>query len=125
MHRMGHGSMGAALIHQHATSGRDREIAAALGVRIGREAGEKTVILELTNQITGRVHAHEFLGLWRHDRRTIRCQIGERGRVGVELERQRCRWRWLWGSSEIRWVSFPATCVDPRWAGLSAPDSCA
>jgi hypothetical protein len=41
MHRMGHGSMRAALIYQHATSDRDREIAAALGVRIEREAGEK------------------------------------------------------------------------------------
>jgi hypothetical protein len=41
MHRMGHGSMRAALIYQHATSERDREIAAALDLRIGREAGEK------------------------------------------------------------------------------------
>jgi len=41
MHRMGHGSMRAALIYQHATSERGREIAAALDVRIGRESGEK------------------------------------------------------------------------------------
>ena len=41
MHRMGHSSMRAALIYQHATSQRDREIAAALDVLIGREAGEK------------------------------------------------------------------------------------
>jgi integrase len=41
MHRMGHGSMRAALIYQHATSERDREIATALDVRIGRETGEK------------------------------------------------------------------------------------
>jgi hypothetical protein len=41
MHRMGHGSMRAALIYQHATSKRDREIAASLDLRIGREAGEK------------------------------------------------------------------------------------
>ena len=41
MHRMGHGSMRAALIYQHATNERDREIAAALDLRIGREAGEK------------------------------------------------------------------------------------
>ena len=41
MHRMGHGSMRAALIYQHATSERDREIAAALVARIKREAGEK------------------------------------------------------------------------------------
>jgi integrase len=41
MHRMGHGSMRAALIYQHATSERDREIAAALNLRIGREAEEK------------------------------------------------------------------------------------
>ena len=33
--------MRAALIYQHATSERDREIAAALDLRIGREAGEK------------------------------------------------------------------------------------
>jgi integrase len=41
MHRMGHGSMRAALIYQHATSERDQEIAAALEARIKREAGEK------------------------------------------------------------------------------------
>ena len=41
MHRMGHGSMRAALIYQHATSQRDHEIAAALDARIKREAGEK------------------------------------------------------------------------------------
>ena len=40
MRRMGHGSMRAAVIYQHATSQRYREIAAALDVRIGREAGE-------------------------------------------------------------------------------------
>ncbi|HLM20730.1 MAG TPA: hypothetical protein VK390_04295 [Propionibacteriaceae bacterium] len=38
---MGHGSMRAAPIYQHATSDRDREIAAALDLRIGRDAGEK------------------------------------------------------------------------------------
>ena len=36
MHRMGHASMRAALIYQHATSERDREIAAALDERIQR-----------------------------------------------------------------------------------------
>lgn len=36
MHRMGHASMRAALIYQHATSERDREIAEALGARIER-----------------------------------------------------------------------------------------
>lgn len=41
MHRMGHASMRAALIYQHATSGRDREIADALGARIERDAGRK------------------------------------------------------------------------------------
>jgi integrase len=41
MHRMGHGSMRAALIYQHATSDRVHEIAAALGAGIEREAGEK------------------------------------------------------------------------------------
>lgn len=39
MHRMGHGSMRAALIYEHATNQRDREIADALGARITREAG--------------------------------------------------------------------------------------
>jgi integrase len=36
MHRMGHASMRAALIYQHATSKRDQEIAAAIDARIGR-----------------------------------------------------------------------------------------
>jgi integrase len=36
MHRMGHASMRAVLIYQHATSRRDREIAAAIDERIGR-----------------------------------------------------------------------------------------
>ncbi|HSV65616.1 MAG TPA: tyrosine-type recombinase/integrase [Mycobacteriales bacterium] len=36
MHRMGHASMRAALIYQHATSQRDREIAEALGARVAR-----------------------------------------------------------------------------------------
>ena len=36
MHRMGHASMRPALIYQHATSERDREIAAAIDARIGR-----------------------------------------------------------------------------------------
>jgi integrase len=40
MHRMGHGSMRAALIYQHATRERDREIASALDARIQLEAGE-------------------------------------------------------------------------------------
>jgi hypothetical protein len=38
---MCHGSMRAALIYQHATSERDREIAATLDLRIGLVAGEK------------------------------------------------------------------------------------
>jgi integrase len=37
MHRMGHGTMRAALIYQHATGERDREIADALQFRIERE----------------------------------------------------------------------------------------
>jgi hypothetical protein len=37
MHRMGHGSMRAALIYQYATSQRDREIADALQKLIERE----------------------------------------------------------------------------------------
>lgn len=38
MHRMGHSSVRAALIYQHATSGRDREIADAMDRRIGGSA---------------------------------------------------------------------------------------
>ena len=37
MHRMGHGSMRAALIYQHATSARDREIADAITRRAAAE----------------------------------------------------------------------------------------
>ena len=37
MHRVGHGSMRAALIYQHAAGERDREIADALQCRIERE----------------------------------------------------------------------------------------
>jgi hypothetical protein len=40
MHRMGHGTMRAALIYQHATGERDREIADALQFRIERELKE-------------------------------------------------------------------------------------
>jgi len=42
MHRMGHGSMRAALIYQHATSERDREIADGMDRRIADAAGRKT-----------------------------------------------------------------------------------
>lgn len=35
MHRMGHGSMRAALIYQHATTARDRAIADSLGALVG------------------------------------------------------------------------------------------
>ncbi|NYF54734.1 integrase [Micromonospora purpureochromogenes] len=38
MHRMGHATMRAALIYQHATSERDREIAAAIDHRIATRA---------------------------------------------------------------------------------------
>ena len=37
MHRMGHGTMRAALIYQHATNERDREIARAMDRRITGE----------------------------------------------------------------------------------------
>jgi integrase len=40
MHRMGHGTMRVALIYQHATGERDREIADALQFRIERELKE-------------------------------------------------------------------------------------
>ena len=39
MHRMGHSTMRAALIYQHATSERDREIAMSMNRRIARDAG--------------------------------------------------------------------------------------
>jgi integrase len=42
MHRLGHASMRAALIYQHATSERDREIADALGKRIRRPRPRRT-----------------------------------------------------------------------------------
>lgn len=44
MHRMGHGSMRAALIYQHATSERDREIATELSRRAtdARKKGKGT-----------------------------------------------------------------------------------
>jgi hypothetical protein len=41
MHRMGHSGMRAALIYQHATSERDREIAEGIDARIAREQGKK------------------------------------------------------------------------------------
>lgn len=41
MHRMGHSTMRAALIYQHATSRRDREIASAMDRRIARRSGKK------------------------------------------------------------------------------------
>jgi len=41
MHRMGHASMRAALIYQHATSERDREIADGIDQRIAKAQGKK------------------------------------------------------------------------------------
>lgn len=41
MHRMGHSSMRAALIYQHATSERDKEIAAGMDKRIAKRQGAK------------------------------------------------------------------------------------
>lgn len=41
MHRMGHSTMRAALIYQHATSERDREIASAMDRRIAKQSGKK------------------------------------------------------------------------------------
>jgi hypothetical protein len=40
---MGHSSMRAALIYQHATSERDREIAQGMDKRIAKQQGKKTV----------------------------------------------------------------------------------
>jgi integrase len=42
MHRMGHGSMRAALIYQHATSERDHEIAKVISRRAREKAEKKT-----------------------------------------------------------------------------------
>jgi hypothetical protein len=42
MHRMGHASMRAALVYQHSTSGRDREIAEAMDKRISKHQGKKS-----------------------------------------------------------------------------------
>jgi integrase len=41
MHRMGHSSMRAALVYQHATSERDREIAQGMDKRIAKTQGKK------------------------------------------------------------------------------------
>jgi integrase len=41
MHRMGHSTMRAALVYQHATGERDREIARSMDRRIARDAGGK------------------------------------------------------------------------------------
>src|SRR5262249_50649211 len=43
MHRMGHASMRAALIYQHATSERDREIADAMDKRIAKQQGRRAM----------------------------------------------------------------------------------
>ncbi|MGC4892961.1 integrase [Micromonospora sp. DT31] len=40
---MGHSTMRAALIYQHATSERDREIASAMDRRIAKQSGKKKV----------------------------------------------------------------------------------
>ena len=42
MHRMGHASMRAALIYQHATNERDREIADGMDRRIADQTGRRT-----------------------------------------------------------------------------------
>jgi integrase len=44
MHRMGHASMRAALIYQHATSERDREIAEGMDKRIAKSQGKKAAL---------------------------------------------------------------------------------
>jgi hypothetical protein len=53
MHPMGHGSMRAALIYQHATGERDREIADALQFRIERELKEMGPIEGLRLRVDG------------------------------------------------------------------------
>jgi integrase len=42
MHRMGHATMRAALVYQHATSERDREIASAMDRRIAKQSGKRS-----------------------------------------------------------------------------------
>ena len=50
MHRMGHSSMRAALIYQHATSERDREIAEGMDKRIAKAQGKKAVPKKATRK---------------------------------------------------------------------------
>jgi hypothetical protein len=51
MHRMGHGSMRAALIYQHATTDRDRQIAEAMGAVV-----DDTKVSESGNEQHGNEH---------------------------------------------------------------------
>jgi integrase len=53
MHRMGHSSMRAALIYQHATSERDREIAAGMDKRIIKQQGKKAGKKKRRDQAAG------------------------------------------------------------------------
>jgi integrase len=57
MHRMGHASIRAALIYQHATSERDREIAEAMDARIAKQTGKAKQAgkpIENSNKQTGK-----------------------------------------------------------------------
>jgi integrase len=53
MHRMGHSSMRAALIYQHATSERDREIAQGMDKRIAKTQGKKAAPKKATRKGKG------------------------------------------------------------------------
>jgi integrase len=53
MHRMGHGSMRAALIYQHATSARDRSIATALSALVAADRRKASVLSQETNNEGG------------------------------------------------------------------------
>jgi integrase len=53
MHRMGHGSMRAALIYQHVTSARDRSIATALSALVATERPTTSTSDETAEQDSG------------------------------------------------------------------------
>lgn len=54
MHRMGHGSMRAALIYQHATSARDRSIATALSALVAADRRTASRLDETNEKDSGK-----------------------------------------------------------------------
>ncbi|MFC4016351.1 hypothetical protein ACFOW4_00065 [Micromonospora sp. GCM10011542] len=100
MHRMGHATMRAALIYQHATSERDREIAGAMDRRIAGEADAN--------------------GEWHADARKI--QNGEK-RSGPGAAIMRSAWAFVVGAGDgnrTRTVSLEGRRSLPR----DAPNAC-